>query len=295
MTIWSPCNEVAWPRSAVVCLLAGLVAAGASVAAFVHPAGADELLGYDMSADARGLQIFTLIPDQQVQPELNIPQASVIMQSGTGYGLASAAWPGAIIANGGSLSGSWSRASRRKSRHFSSTRCGPRRAPARTRPPPCSKHRGSRCVRAPTTTSAEAEAAAQGLRGLPGVFGAASTTSRAVATDSGATSTARSVIHNLNIGGVLKIDQIVSTATAKSDGITGSGSAKTVITGATVMAWASPSTRPACTSASTNQPIDAIVNQLTKLHWPPPASRSRSGQPRGDHRRPGRRNGAVRS
>src|SRR5689334_3378014 len=87
---------------------AGIAAAVLSVGGFVvdaPSAGAEGLLGYDMSADARGTNVFWVIPDSALQPELDIPQASATQQSGTGYGLASAAWPGPIVANGGTLLG----------------------------------------------------------------------------------------------------------------------------------------------------------------------------------------------
>ncbi len=79
-----------------------------------------------------------------------------------------------------------------------------------------------------------------------------------------ATSTAKSVVHNLNLAGVLKIDSIVSTATATSDGTTGSGVAKTTIAGATVMGQGVTIDETGLHFGTTNQPIDAVLQQVAK-------------------------------
>jgi hypothetical protein len=250
-----------------VCLAAGALAGALSVASFLVDAprvSADELLGYDMSADARGLQIFTVIPDQQVQPELNIPQASSTQQSGAGYGLASAAWPGAIIANGGSLLGLLVPGF---PQDVASLLVYPVRAEARTgQDPPVTSYDipGLTMRSRADNTSAESEAGAQGQSVLPGTFGVAKATSSTRVVNELATSTARSVVQGLNLAGVLKIDSIVSTATAKSDGTVGSGSASTTISGATVMGQGVTIDEQGLHFGSTNQPIDAIVQQVAK-------------------------------
>lgn len=227
-------------------------------------AGADELLGYDMSADARGLQLFMVIPDQQLQPELNIPQASSTQQSGTGYGLASAAWPGAIVANGGSLLG------------FivpgfppdvAALLVYPVRAEARTgQDPPVTTYDvpGLSMRSRADNSSAESEAGAQGVSVLPGTFGVAKATSSTRLVNDIAVATARSVVQNLNLAGVLKIDQVVSTATAKSDGDTGSGEAHTTISGATVMGQGVTIDENGLHFGTTNQPVDAVVQQVAQ-------------------------------
>ncbi|MEY2397623.1 MAG: hypothetical protein QOJ00_797 [Actinomycetota bacterium] len=243
------------------------VAAALSVASFVvgaPRAGADELLGYDMSADARGLQVFTVIPDQQIQPELNIPQASSTQQSGNGYGLASAAWPGAIVANGGSLVGllvpGFPPA-------VAALLVDPVRAEARTgQDPPVTTYDlpGLTMRSRADTSSAESEAGAQGTSVLPGIFAAAKTTSSTRVVNDVAVATARSVVQNLNLAGVLEIDQVVSTASAKSDGATGSGDAHTTISGATVMGQGVTIDETGLHFGATKQPIDAVVQQVAK-------------------------------
>jgi len=254
-------------RRGWTCIAASLLAGALSVVTFVvdaPSAGADELLGYDMSADARGLQVFTVIPDQQIQPELNIPQASATQQSGTGYGLASAAWPGAIVANGGSLIGILVPGFPPE---VAALLIYPVKAEARTgQNPPTSVFDapGLTMRSRADDTSSEADAGAQGLSGLPGVFGMARATSSTRAKDGVATATARSVVSNLNLGGVLNIDSIVSTATARSDGDKGSGESKTTITGATVMGQGVTIDETGLHFGTTNQPIDAILQQVAK-------------------------------
>ncbi|MBA2607315.1 MAG: hypothetical protein H0U92_00060 [Actinobacteria bacterium] len=254
-------------RRGWTCIAAGALAALLSVGSFAVDAtraGADELLGYDLSADARGLQLFVVIADQPFQPELNIPQASSTQQSGTGYGLASAAWPGAIVANGGSLLGILVPGFPPE---VAALLIYPVRAEARTgQDPPVTSYDlpGLTMRSRADNSSAESEAGAQGLSVLPGTFGVARATSSTRVVNELATSTARSVVQNLNIAGVLQIDQIVSTATAKSDGTTGSGTATTKITGATVMGQGVTIDETGLHFGTTNQPIDAIIQQVAK-------------------------------
>jgi hypothetical protein len=254
-------------RRGALSIAAGLLAGALSVVTFAVDsprAGADELLGYDLSADARGLQVFTVIPDQTIQPEMNIPQASSLHQSGAGYGLASAVWPGAIVANGGSLLGLVIPGFPPE---VAALLVYPVRAEARTgQDPPVTTYDvpGLTMRSRADNTSAESEAGAQGLSVLPGVFGVAkASTSTRVAGDV-ASANARSVVQNLNLAGVLEIDQIVSTATAKSDGTTGSGDAKTTITGATVMGQGVTIDETGLHFGSTNKPVDAVVQQVAK-------------------------------
>jgi hypothetical protein len=248
-------------------VLAGAVAAVLSLGTFAvdaPSASADGLLGYDMSADARGAQVFTLIPDSQLQPEMNIPQASATQQSGTGYGLASSAWPGAIVANGGTLLGILVPGFPPE---VAALLVYPVRAEARTgQDPPTTSYDAPGLVMRSRAddTSAEAEARAQGVSLLPGSFGVIKTTASTRATGSTAVSTARSEIQNLDLAGVLKIDHIVSTAKATSDGEKGSGTASTVITGATVMGQGVTIDETGLHFGDTNTPIDAVVQQVAK-------------------------------
>jgi hypothetical protein len=248
-------------------VLVGFAAGALSVATFVVDApavSADGLLGYDMSADARGVNIFTVIPDQQIQPELNIPQASATQQSGTGYGLASSAWPGAIVANGGTLLGILIPGFPPE---VAALLVYPVRAEARTgQDPPVSKYDvpGLTMRSRADDTSSEAEAGAQGISLLPGAFGVVRTTASTRATASSAVSTARSEVKNLDLAGVLKIQSIVSTARATSDGAKGSGTASTVITGATVMGQGVTIDEKGLHFRETSTPIDAVVQQVAK-------------------------------
>jgi hypothetical protein len=248
-------------------LLVGAAAGALSLATFVvgaPSANADGLLGYDMSADARGVNIFTVIPDQQVQPELNIPQASATQQSGTGYALASSAWPGAIIANGGTLLGLLIPGFPPE---VAALLVYPVRAEARTgQDPPTTSYDvpGLTMRSRADDTSAESEAGAQGISVLPGKFGAIKTTASTRATANAAVSTARSEIQNLDLAGVLKIQHIVSTAKATSDGDKSTGTANTVITGATVMGQGVTIDETGLHFGSTSSPVDAVVQQVAK-------------------------------
>ncbi|HVV35935.1 MAG TPA: hypothetical protein VHC63_04970 [Acidimicrobiales bacterium] len=248
-------------------VLAGVVAGLLSAALFVVDAphaGAEGLLGYDMSADARGVQVFTVIPDQRIQPELDIPQASTTQQSGTGYALASSAWPGATVANGGTLLGLLVPGFPPE---IAALLVDPVRAEARTgQDPPTTTYDvpGMTMRSRADNTSAESEAGAQGLSLLPGAAEKLTTSSSTRATDSAAVATARSVVQNLNVAGVLQIDQVVSTAKATSDGTTGSGEAHTSIAGATVMGQGVTIDEKGLHFGSTNQPLDAALQKVAK-------------------------------
>lgn len=255
-------------RRGVRALSAGVAAGVLSLAAFVVDAprvSADGgLLGYDMSADARGVQVFTILAEQRVNPELDVPQASTTQQSGTGYALASSVWPGATVANGGTLLGLLIKGFPPS---LASKLVYPVRAEARTgQDPPVTSYDipGMTMRSRADNTSAEADAGMQGLSVLPGAFGAITTSASSRSTGDKAVSKARSVVENLNVAGVLQIDQIVSTATATSDGTTSSGDAHTTITGATVMGQGVTIDENGLHFASTNRPVDAVLQQAAK-------------------------------
>ena len=254
-------------KRGVVTVVAGAFAALSNVGVFVADApraGADNLLGYDLSADGRGVQLFTVIPEQRVQPEFDVPQASTTLQSGTGYALASNAWPGATVANGGTLLGLLIPGFPPE---VAAKLVYPVRAEARTGqdPPTTTYDLPGMTMRARADgDSAEADAGAQGLSVIPGAFGTVTTSAASRAGANSVVSTARSVVHNLNLADVLKIDQIVSTAKATSDGANGSGEERTTITGATVMGQGVTIDEKGLHFGSTNTPIDAVVQQVAK-------------------------------
>ncbi|MEY2419919.1 MAG: hypothetical protein QOG90_2599 [Actinomycetota bacterium] len=254
-------------RRGFVTVAAGAVAAVLSAGVFVVDApraGADGLLGYDLSSDARGVQVFTDIPDQRVEPEFDLPQASTTLQSGTGYALASNLWPGAGVANGGTLlplliPGFPQEVANRLAY--------PVRAEARTgQDPPVTTYDlpGTTMRARADGQSAEGDAGAQGVSLLPGAFGTITTSASSRATSNAAVSTARSVVHNLNVAGVLEIDQVVSTAKATSDGTKASGEQHTIISGATVAGQGVTIDENGLHFGSSNQPVDAVVQQIAK-------------------------------
>jgi hypothetical protein len=248
-------------------LLVAALAGALSLATFVvdaPAANADGLLGYDMTADARGLNIFTVIPDSQLQPELNIPQATATQQSGTGYALASSAWPGAIIANGGTLLGLLIPGFPPE---VAALLVYPVRAEARTGqdPPTTSYDAPGLTMRSRADdTSSESEAGAQGVSVLPGAIDAIHTTAATRATANAAIATARSEVQNFDLAGVLKIQHIVSTARATSDGAKSTGTASTVITGATVNGQGVTIDETGLHFGQTSTPVDAVVQQVAK-------------------------------
>lgn len=248
-------------------VLVGLAAGALSLATVVVAAplaGADGLLGYDMTADAKGVNIFTVIPESAFYPELNIPQASATQQSGTGYALASSAWPGPIVANGGTLLGILVPGFPPE---LAALLVYPVRAEARSGqdPPTTSYNAPGMTMRSRADeSSSEAEAGAQGVSVSPAVFGAARTTASTKATANAAVATARSEVKNFDLAGVLKIQSIVSTAKATSDGAKSSGAANTVISGATVMGQGVTIDETGLHFGDTNTPIDAVVQQVAK-------------------------------
>jgi hypothetical protein len=113
-------------------------------------------------------------------------------------------------------------------------------------------------------TSAEAEASALGVNVLPGAFGTIRTTASTRATANAAVATARSEIENFDLAGVLKIQHVVSTAKATSDGAKATGTANTIISGATVMDQGVTIDQTGLHFGSTNTPVDAVVQQVAK-------------------------------
>jgi len=225
-------------------LLAGAATAGAGVVT-AAPAGADtSFIGWTTTADANPID---LVVDNAAGlggahplSELDLPEDSVDFETGPlGHALASVAWPGSVAGNAGSLSGELpipsqlapllSKANdpvRAESFYPAgpATATYPSGAPsAGTTTPPVAEMTSHTDGNGAQAKAALTDVSIPGLLELQTVQGSSSADVGATA-DSSATGSFQSVTL---LGGLIKIGATTSSASATSDGTSGSGTATT--------------------------------------------------------------------
>jgi hypothetical protein len=246
-------------------LAAGLLsAAGAAWQAI--PASADSsLLSFELTATSHGAATILPSGDSGTMVGGFVPEAEASLATGPiGLGLASIAWPGPTAANGGTLlavlvPGAPPQAS---SLNY------PLRAESRTGETPATKTFDGpgfslRSTSLPNLVESDAhvESATSGLLSL----GAVTTLSRTSTTDGGGLSEANSTTQDISIADVLKIQSVTSTATAKTTGDSGTGDAKTIVSGVTVGGQPATIDEQGLHLADQNgTPIGAVANQIAR-------------------------------
>src|SRR5438105_4555167 len=239
------------PLAAAGLVLTGSGMAGMLVAhADVSPA---QLGSYALIATAPGVEMTEDEPSAQAHPEGHgaVPETSSLLQNGgVGYGLSSLAWPGATFANGGSLVGllfpgplgqlpvpipdALSQAV-----HQAAPAANyPIKAEARSGSAPDSKFDagpGSTLTAHADANRVEGLGAVQGAD-LPGVATYGSTRTDSLSTvDAGVgKAVATSAVHDIDLGGVVKVKSVTSTAQAQTDGKGSSTDGSTVVSGVTI-------------------------------------------------------------
>lgn len=208
--------------------------------------GAPSLGGYNISADGNAVDILidntTGLAGIHPLTEADFPEAQTNFATGPfGSGLATVFWPGSAGGNFGSLSSELGIPAQLEP--FVSKANDPVKANAQfpSGPDTAAYPQGApngavdmRSTADSTGTTATADIADTGSKGVLS-FSSAKGTSSSVA-DSTARATASSDLSGVSIlGGLIDIGSIQSTASATSDGTTGSGSSSTHITGVTVL------------------------------------------------------------
>jgi hypothetical protein len=220
--------------AAVLCFAtAGLLQ---SVAADATSAPGAAFLGYTLRAQGSGLQLTEDEPTATSHPEAEgeVPHSQVSLVSGpVGYALSSVAWPGALVANAGSL---LVLAGAPVPPDVAQQLNDPVRAETRTGGP-SSVTNDSVPGAVMHASVAPGKAAADsfvdgGEAGTTTGFGKTSTSSSAVLAASSATTTADSAAKDVSLaGGVVTLRSVVSHATATTDGEVATASGSTVVSG----------------------------------------------------------------
>ncbi|MHB8463238.1 MAG: hypothetical protein ACYDH6_21810 [Acidimicrobiales bacterium] len=196
---------------------------------------------FSLSATAPGVQFTYDFPGASTHPQAEgeVPQSIAQLGSGPqGYGLASVAWPGALAANAGSLA---QLINLPLPSAVSNNANDPIRAEARTGsgPPTVTNTSvpGSVMTVTATPVMVSADAQTAGTQGPAPQSSSGNTESKSTATllgPSSANATASSIVQHINLGGVVKIGAVTSTATASTTGIASAGSGETIVSGVEV-------------------------------------------------------------
>ena len=262
-----------------VLLLAGATCLGTGVAGTAlglaaGPAHADTgapgsaLGSYSLMAEAPGAQMTQDSPTASSHPQLEgeVPQSVALLQPGPlGYALSTVAWPGSLAGNGGStlqLLGAPLPPS------VSGQLNDPVRAEARTGTAPSSVTNSPMPGVTMSASVQGANVAAHAEMGsasgpAPGTsMGSTRTTSTAKLTGaSSAVAEATSAVQNIDIGGVIKIASVVSTAKGSTDGSKGHGSGSTTFSGVTVAGFPATIDQSGLHVGPGSAPVGALASQ----------------------------------
>jgi hypothetical protein len=236
---------------------------------------------YTISATAPGWEMWEDSPSANAHPEGGgqAPYStSALGSGGLGYGLSSIAWPGATEANADKIvlllfpsdvqgvpvpDGVTGLA------HTAGPALSyPVRAEARTgdaRPDATYEAQGATLKAHADPLLASGTATMKGATGQAGFsFGNAETIATSVLHGTTGEGTAASKITKIDIGGVIKIDSVTSTATASTDGATSTSSGATTVQGMTIAGQPAYVDEQGVHVGEQGQPANAIVNQIAK-------------------------------
>jgi len=236
-------------------------------------AGADAGLGsYSLYASAPGVEWTYDSPTAPTHPELDaeVPETVARLQPGpVGYGLAAVAWPGTLIADGGSTAGL---VGLTLPQPLAANANEPVRAEARTGSGPPTVTNDSYPGTAMTATATDQDVS--GMASMAGSTGPAPSSSTGSTTSSSAvkldgTSTvltvATSTVKDIDLGGVVRIASVTSTATATSDGARAKVSGSTVVSGMTVAGQPVSIDQSGVHVLSSSAPLNAIASQIVNM------------------------------
>jgi hypothetical protein len=239
-----------------------------------------EFGSFSLTATAPGFEGTEDEPSAQAHPEGHgaAPETQTLLSNGFGYGLAAIAWPGATAANGGALLGVLL----------------PSKVPQTDVPvpPEVGQTVGPYAGNANYPVKAEARAGTApdaSFTSMPGVvmtahaddahvvaegsmqkaeqpgsatFGNVRSNSESVVTGTVGRSTATSSAQDIDMGGVIKIKSVTSTATAQTDGVTASGAGATVVQGMTIGGQPAYVDDQGVHVGEQGQPANAVANEI---------------------------------
>lgn len=245
-------------------LLAGFVSAGASVATFqAAPAAAVELSSFDLRANANGFSFFNDDASGARQGEGTVPHTEANLQNGpVGNGLATVFWPGPLAANAGTLILVLQPSAPDAAKQLNY----PVRAESRPGDNPPTKTYEVPGTKLTSTAEAQKVSADAVIASPVSDTGAAGTTqshSLVQQTDQGGSAESSSKVQDFVLGPI-KIESVVSTAKATTDGTKADGSATTTITGMTVAGQPAYVDESGLRIGQQGQPANAIANQIAQ-------------------------------
>ncbi|MBV9412943.1 MAG: hypothetical protein JO148_15230 [Acidimicrobiia bacterium] len=266
-------------RIRALVLVALGVLLGAAFGFRIATARADTTLGsYSAIASAPGIEGTEDEPSAQAHPEGqgDVPYTtSLLTNGGVGYGLSSIAWPGAYGGNAGSLilvalpsqAGPVPVPDAVKGavETVSPALQYPIRAEARAGSAPDVSYNqipGTTLTSHADTNNVNAVADVQGAQ-QPGVatYGNLHSDSSSTLDGNSVKALADSTVQNINLGGVIKIQSLISTATATTDGTTSSANGGTIVKGVTVAGLSASLDQDGLHIGSSTQPLNAAASQ----------------------------------
>jgi len=248
------------------------------------PDGGPKFGSYTLTATAPGWEMYEDEPSANAHPEGGVQapySTSALSTGGLGYGLSSIAWPGATEANAngvavllfpksldvpGGPSVPVPDAVTALFQQAAPATSYPVRAEARTgtASPDATLDGQAMTLKAHADALlANASATTKGATGQAGFsFGNAETISSSVLNDTAGQASAESKITKIDIGGVIKIDSVVSTATASTSSSDSSSSGTTVVQGMSIGGQDAYVDYGGVHIGSQGQPANAVVSQI---------------------------------
>ncbi|GEM_PF-4512076 len=267
-------------RNRAFVLLALGVLLGAAFGFRIATAKADTTFGsYSAIASAPGIEGTEDEPSAQAHPEGqgDAPYTtSLLTNGGVGYGLSSIAWPGAYGGNAGSLilvalpsqAGPVPVPDAVKGavETVSPALQYPIRAEARAGSTPDASYGqipGTTLTAHADTNDVHAVADVQSAQqpGSGATYGNLHSDSSSTLDGNSVKALANSTVQNINLGGVIKIQSLISTATATTDGTTPSANGGTIVKGLTVAGLSASLDQDGLHIGSSTQPVNAAASQ----------------------------------
>ncbi|MEY2569104.1 MAG: hypothetical protein QOE35_3633 [Actinomycetota bacterium] len=271
-------------RSRLVVVVLGLVVTAAvSVGVAVNANAQTDSGGFgsfSLVATAPGFEATEDEPSANAHPEGHgaMPETSTLLANGFGYGLAAMVWPGATAANGGALLGLLVPSKVPNTDVPVPDAIGqtvspvapaanyPVKAEARSGTAPDASYTqfpGVTMVAHADDAHVTGEASVQRAEqsGMAS-YGNVRSSSESALSGSVGRATATSSADDVDLGGVIKIKSVTSTATAQTDGKTSSGAGGTVVQGMTIADQKAYVDDQGVHIGEQGQPANAVANQV---------------------------------
>jgi hypothetical protein len=249
-----------------------------------HADGGPKFGSYTISATAPGWEMYEDEPGANAHPEGGVQapySTSALSTGGLGYGLSSIAWPGATEANvngvavllfpktidvPGGPSVPVPDAVTALFQQAAPATAYPLRAEARTgsdKPDATLDGQAETLKAHADALLANASATTKGATGQSGFsFGNAETIASSVLNDTAGQASAESKITKIDIGGVIKIDSVTSTATASTSASDSTSTGTTVVQGMSIGGQAAYVDDSGVHIGDQGQPANAVVSQI---------------------------------